>query len=110
MEQINMSDIPVRENKIAHFIIQNENVRIELETDLYKVGFCHIRPFIRLYLINKDGREIFNQFFGQDFTIIEINESGEFCYQGLTLHAPEFRSWKEEIDAPVTVLYFTKSY
>lgn len=106
MEQITMSDIPAREDTTAHFIIRNEKVRIKLETDLYKVDFCHTRPFIRLLLVNKDGREIFNQFVGQNFTIIEKSNDNEFCYMGLVLWTPEFRTYMDGINAPVTVLTF----
>ena len=90
-----MSDIPVRNNAGARFIIQNENVKFELDADFYsnfpsvanKDGYG-----LSLNFIDKDLRESINPYIGEKFTIIEINENNERFYQNAKLSRVEFYS------------------
>lgn len=95
MKTIRMSDIPVRNDAGAKFIIQNENVKFELDADSYssfpsrldkkEYGFS-------LNFKNRDLREGFQPYIGEKFTIIEINENGEQFYQNAKLSSVDFDS------------------
>ena len=95
MNTIRMSDIPVRNNAGTRFIIQNGNVKFELDADSYsnfqssvnEDGYC-----LSLNFINKDLRESFNPYVGEKFTIIEINENNERFYQNVKFSRVDFSS------------------
>ena len=113
MERINMNSIPTRENRKAHFVIQNEKVRMEFDTDFYRIEHHFNGPAIAIYLVNKDAREILEPFSDQYFTIIELSETGEFYYPNLHFCHPEFSSaFSTQHDChykPMTSLLFDSS-
>ena len=92
---IRMSDIPVRNNAGARFIIQNENVKFELDADSYSSFQSRLEKNgygFSLNFKNRDLRERFWSYIGEKFTIIEINENGEQFYQNAKLSRVDFDS------------------
>lgn len=95
MKTIRMSDIPVRNSAGARFIIQNENVKFELDADSYSSFPSRLEKNgcgLSLRFQNKDLREGFRPYLGEKFTIIEINENDEQFYQNAKLSSVDFNS------------------
>lgn len=95
MKTIRMSDIPVRNDAGARFIIQNENVKFELDADSYSSFPSRLEKNgygFSLNFKNRDLREGFRPYIGEKFTIIEINENGDQFYQNAKLSSVDFDS------------------
>ena len=115
MKTISMSDIPIRNEAGARFIIQNENVKFELDADSYSSFPSRLEKNgygFSLNFKNRDLREEFRPYIGEKFTIIEINENGDQFYQNAKLSSVDFdsRIYPDAIRIESNLYFYSESF
>ena len=94
MEYINMSNFSIRENKTARFIIQNEKMKIELESSDYNVDIGWTGDWVSIS-IPRDARSLFSLNSKEFFSITEITECGEYFYPNMQLMSYGYDTHRE---------------